>query len=143
MKWNPLYLIAVLCCFGAIVPYATAAAYRSVVIKGVPHVRQKPDFCGEACAAMYLHKLGKSTDQDAVFDKAGLDPKLGRGCYTRDLSIALKNIGFDIGSTWHRIAAANAPDELEKQFAVVHKDLTIGVSSILCMHYDDRPNTSG
>jgi hypothetical protein len=72
-----------------------------------------------------------------------LDPKLGRGCYTRDLSIALKNIGFDIGSTWHRIAAANAPDELEKQFAVVHKDLTIGVSSILCMHYDDRPNTSG
>ena len=29
-----------------------AAAYKSVVIKDVPHVRQKPDFCGEACAAM-------------------------------------------------------------------------------------------
>ena len=28
--------------------------YRSVLIEGVPHLEQKPDFCGEACAAMYL-----------------------------------------------------------------------------------------
>ena len=26
----------------------------SVLIQDVPHVRQKPDFCGEACVAAYL-----------------------------------------------------------------------------------------
>ena len=54
-----------------------ATAYRSVLIEGVPHVKQKPDFCGEACAEMYLTKLGKAMDQDYVFDQAGLDPLLG------------------------------------------------------------------
>ena len=62
---------------------AAATRLRSVVIKDVPHIRQKPDFCGEACAAMYLQKLGVRSDQDAVFDASGLDPALGRGCYTR------------------------------------------------------------
>jgi Peptidase_C39 like family len=124
---------------------ATARAvgpYRSVVIKGIPHVRQKPDFCGEACAAMYLQKLGKAVDQDAVFDKSGLDPRLGRGCYTKELAAALKTIGFDTGRVWHQIAADNAAKELESQFAAVHADLLQGTPSILCMHYDDRPRTT-
>ena len=30
---------------------------KSVLIKDVPHVTQKPDFCGEACAEMFLTKL--------------------------------------------------------------------------------------
>ena len=47
---------------------------RDVLIKGVPHVVQKPDFCGEACAEMFLRKLGKRMDQDYVFDQSGLDP---------------------------------------------------------------------
>jgi hypothetical protein len=111
MRRKTLTLVVVLCFFGAFVTEATAAKYRSVVIKGVPHVQQKPDFCGAACAAMYLRKLGKPTDQDAVFDKAELAPTLGRGCYTRDLSVALKNIDFNIGSTWHRIAATDAAAE--------------------------------
>lgn len=49
-------------------------------IDGVPHIRQKPDFCGEACVAMYLQKLGQDVDQDYVFDKSGLDPNEARGC---------------------------------------------------------------
>jgi len=32
--------------------------YKDVLIKDVPHVQQKNDFCGEACAEMYLQKLG-------------------------------------------------------------------------------------
>jgi len=39
--------------------------YDDVLIAEVPHVRQKPDFCGEACAEMMLRKLGHELDQDA------------------------------------------------------------------------------
>jgi len=75
-----------------------AAKLNSVLIRDVPHVRQKPDFCGEACAEMYLRKLKIDADQDYIFDQSGLDPVLGRGCYTRDLARALKQIGFRIGN---------------------------------------------
>jgi hypothetical protein len=34
-----------------------AAAYQTVLIRDVPFVRQKPDFCGEACAAALPEKL--------------------------------------------------------------------------------------
>ena len=121
---------------------AAAPTYRSVVIKGIPHIRQKPDFCGEACAAMYLQKLGQRTDQDAVFDCARLDPALGRGCYTRELHTALKTIGFDIGKTWYRVAVDRAAAGMESQFAAMHADLLNGTPSIICMHYDDRPRTT-
>src|SRR5215475_7770750 len=49
------------------------------LIRGVPHVRQKPDFCGEACAEMVLAWQGRSGTQDDVFDLSGIDPALGRG----------------------------------------------------------------
>ncbi len=75
-------------------PPAERPAYASVRLAGVPHIKQKPDFCGEACAAMYLAKLGHRINQDDVFDQAGLDPELGRGCYTKELSRALTRIGF-------------------------------------------------
>src|SRR5437879_2395538 len=65
---------------------APAAPLKSVLIRDVPFVRQKPDFCGEACAEMYLRKLKVAVDQDYVFDQSGLDPVLGRGCYTRELA---------------------------------------------------------
>jgi hypothetical protein len=57
------------------------AEYAKVLIAGVPHVRQKPDFCGEACAEMWLAKLGRKWTQDQVFNASGLDPALARGCY--------------------------------------------------------------
>src|SRR5689334_10226369 len=50
----------------------SGTTYSSVLVEGVPHVKQKPDFCGEACAEMYLTKLGKVMDQDYVFDQAGI-----------------------------------------------------------------------
>jgi hypothetical protein len=58
---------------------AAAPPLKSVLIRDVPFVRQKPDFCGEACAEMYLRKLKVAVDQDYVFDQSGLDPVLGRG----------------------------------------------------------------
>ena len=50
----------------------------SVTIAGIPHVKQKPDFCGEACAEMWLRKQQATVDQDYVYDQSGLDPLLGR-----------------------------------------------------------------
>ena len=66
-----------------------APEYAEVLIKDVPHVRQKPDFCGEACAEMFFRKLGRAITQDQVFEASGLDPVLGRGCYTAELKAAL------------------------------------------------------
>ena len=77
---------------------AGAEAYSSVRIDGVPHVEQEPDFCGEACAEMALRKLGLKFDQNFVFNQSGLDPALGRGCYTGELVRALKTIDI----AWQR-----------------------------------------
>ena len=121
---------------------AAPPKYRSVTIPGVPHVRQKPDFCGEACAEMYLTKLGYRIDQDDVFDQAELDPALGRGCYTRELARSLPRIGFDVGPVWYQVTADRADTELETHFRALHADLVAGVPSIVCMHYDDKPDAS-
>lgn len=121
---------------------AEAAAYKSVVINGIPHVEQKPDFCGEACVAMVLAKLGKDMDQDFVFDASGLDPALGRGCYTRELHRAIKRIGFQIGTAGRAIVAKQAERDMNVEFAALHADLAAGVPSIICMHYNDQPNTT-
>lgn len=127
---------------GLIAAETEAAEYTSVTISGVPHVRQKPDFCGEACAEMYLRKLGRTVDQDFVFDQSGLDPALGRGCYTREMIKALSAIGFRVGDAHFTISKSDADAELEEQFRAMHADLKRGTPSIVCMHYDDRPDTT-
>ncbi len=116
--------------------------YSSVNIPDVPHVKQKPDFCGEACAAMYLARLGHRINQDDVFIQSGIDPLLGRGCYTRDLQTALARVGFNVGSVWYQIAADRADVELESHFRAMHADLTAGIPSIVCTHFDDKPETT-
>jgi hypothetical protein len=129
------------------------APYRDVLIENVPHVQQRPDFCGEACAEMFLRKLGSDITQDRVFDQSGVDPLLGRGCYTAELKTALERIGFKVGDVWYKVRAADAAhaavgaaadarvagadSELEQQFRALHADLLRGVPSILCMHYSD------
>ena len=114
--------------------------YRGVLIPGVPHVRQKTDFCGEAAAEMWLRKLGlKNADQDYVFDQSGLDPLAARGCYTADLVQALRKIGFDTGSASSAVPAAGTAAGMEQQWAALHADLAAGVPSIICMRTADGP----
>ncbi|MGO8744791.1 MAG: C39 family peptidase [Thermoguttaceae bacterium] len=120
----------------------TGVRYASVYIQGVPHVRQEPDFCGEACAAMYLRRLGQPADQNYVFDQSGLDPLEGRGCYTKELAVALGRIGFKIGPVWHRAPAGKIGPALESLWKAVHVDLAAGIPSIVCMRYDDAPRAS-
>lgn len=134
---------------GGIAGPAPGAALRpgaprpaSVLLEGIPHVRQKPDFCGEACAEMALRKLGKTASQDDIFDRAGIDPALGRGATTRELKVALERTGFQVGAVWYPVDAADAASELDAQFTAVHADLQRGVPSILCMHYRDEPGTT-
>jgi len=116
--------------------------YEDVLIKKVPHVKQKPDFCGEACAQMYLRKLGKDIDQDYVFNQSGVDPNNARGCFGGELAKALKRIGFKVGDVWHRVTAEEADAQIEEQFAALHADLVKGIPSIVCMYYDDGPGAS-
>jgi hypothetical protein len=113
----------------------------SVKIAGVPHVRQKPDFCGEACVEMDLRKLKVRIDQDGVFDLSGVDPVLGRGCYTADLARAIEHIGFKPGAVWYSIPAQDAWPRLNDEFAALHADLQDGVPSIVCMRFEDLPGS--
>src|SRR5262245_31233645 len=110
-------------------------AAQSVLIPGIPHVAQKPDFCGEACAEMYLRKLGHPIDQDEVFALAGVDPALGRGAFTAELKRALERLGFHPGDVWHEVRAG---DPLEGEWRGLYDDLQKKIPSIVCMHYDEE-----
>ncbi len=136
-----LLAVVVTLCLEAVYVHAGSESGQSIVIEDIPHIYQKPDFCGEACAAMALQKLGKPLDQDYVFDQSGLDPLAARGCYTKELAHALGRIGFDIGPVWHRVSPQRAKTDLENQWRILRDDLAAGTPSIVCMHYDASPHT--
>jgi len=116
--------------------------YSAVLISGVPHVRQKPDFCGEACAEMALRKLGHAISQDQVFAATGVAPAAGRGAYTAGLVRGLKRLGFDVGTVWHKVKPRLAKKQLEAQFKRIHADLLAGTPTIVCTRYNERPRTT-
>ena len=130
------------CCRSTGSATRAAAGHDDVLIENVPHVQQKPDFCGEACAEMALRKLGHDIDQDQVFVRTGLDPLLGRGAYAADLKKSLVHIGFDVGAVWYKIDAAKADRELQRQFEAMHEDLERGVPAIVCTRYDTSENAT-
>ncbi len=117
----------------------TPRVYSSVVIDDVPHIKQKPDFCGEACAAMYLRKLGERMDQDYVYDRAGVNPSLGRGLYASELADALSRIGFAVGDVWTEV---KSDSDLRRAFEEMLEDLHQGVPSIVGMKSSDDSNAS-
>jgi len=116
-------------------------ADKTVLIEGIPHLRQKPDFCGEACIAMYLQKLGYKVTQDDVFNLSGVEPALARGCVTKDMERVLKSVGFKPGIVWYKIDPRKSKDQLEAQWNILLANLRDGIPSIVCMHYDDRPKS--
>jgi len=121
---------------------AKSPRLKSVLLKGFPHVKQKPDFCGEACTEMVLRRHRVPATQDDVFALTGVPPAKARGAYTRDMVKALKALGFDVGKAWYHIKPARAKQGLSKQFAALHRDLRAGVPSIVCTLYNDKPNTT-
>lgn len=123
-------------------PAPSNAGYADALIKDVPHIKQRDDFCGEACVEMVLRKLGRRGDQNFVFDNSGLDPAIGRGCYSADLKRALERIGFKPGEVFYHVDASHADDGIEVQWKLLHADLMKGVPSIVCMHFDESLNTT-
>lgn len=120
----------------------TPGERASVLIKNVPHVRQKPDFCGEAVAASFAQAAGAPFDQDDVFDVSGMDPARGMGVTTRELKAALERMGFDTGPVWHTVSRETARDDVGRLFDELHADLARGVPSIVCTRFDERPDTT-
>jgi hypothetical protein len=118
------------------------SARSSVLLEGAPHVRQKPDYCGEACAEMALRRLGVELDQDGVFALTGIDPALARGAWTRELKVALEAVGFEVGAVWQEVEVRRIDAEMEARWAELHADLVRGVPSIICTRYSDAPQTT-
>ena len=136
----PLALLALAGCMAQSDTVAAEAdSFKSVLVEDVPHVRQKPDFCGEACIAMYLRKLGHDVDQDFVFDHSGLDPKQARGCFTKELFSAAERIGFDPGNVWYRVNTKQADAGLQQMFGKLHADLAAGNPAVLCTRFSPAP----
>jgi Papain-like cysteine protease AvrRpt2 len=132
-----LYLAGSLLLFNSHLP-AIQPITESVLIRDVPHVLQKPDFCGEACVASWLQKLGIDADQDHVFDASGLPPALARGCYTRELATAIRQLGFDAGPVWYAMPADPDAVELEKLWQATLNDLKQDIPSIICMRTSEQ-----
>ena len=137
----PAFIVTLLCLQG-LSQVQGAGEGKNVLIEGVPHVRQKPDFCGEACIAMYLQKLGHKISQDHIFNLSDVDPSLGRGCITRDMTGVLQHIGFHPGAVWYKIEPKKATSQLQEQWAGLLDDLRRGIPSIVCMRYDKQPGAS-
>lgn len=118
---------------------AVAESPAPLRVEGVPFVRQKDDFCGEACVEMASRRFGLEIDQDEVFAASGLDPAAGRGCYAADLMGAMTALGFAPGEGWHRFDAGEKEKETERAAAALEADLAAGVPSIVCMRFDETP----
>lgn len=120
---------------------AASSELASVLIEDVPFVRQKPDYCGEACVAAALNAAGVAVDQDWVFDKTGVAPEKNRGAWTPELKRGLEAIGYAPGPVWHYVPAGD-DKAIAALFEALHADLEAGVPSIICTRYDERPNTT-
>lgn len=121
---------------------ATAPALPSVALDGFPFVPQRPDFCGEAVVEMALRREGRAVTQDEVFNLSGLDPLQGRGVWTDHLASTLRRLGVEPGQTWYRVDPRRGAEQVEAQWAALHRDLVAGRPSIVCMHYDASPKTT-
>jgi len=118
----------------------TFEGYKNVLIRDVPHIQQREDFCGEASVAMYLEKLGFKVSQDDIFNISGVDPRIGRGMYAPELVRTLKKIGFKTGRAGYWISVKNPEYGLKCQWSQLHRDLLRGIPSIVCMGYSsDNP----
>ena len=115
--------------------------YASVLIPNVPHVMQKPDFCGEAVVESWLKALGVDASQDQVFALSGMNPERGMGATTRELKSALQRLGFNPGPVWYTVDA-ESKTELDTLFGELHSDLMQKIPSIVCSHFDERPDAS-
>ena len=109
------------------------------------HIHQRADFCGEASLAMWLQAKGQNVTQDDVFALTGVNPTAGRGCYAPELYRAILAAGLNPGTKgncWKTVPATQAKKQLNVLFTEMIADLKKGIPSIVCMRYNERPNTT-
>ncbi|MBN1916777.1 MAG: hypothetical protein JW889_02615 [Verrucomicrobia bacterium] len=111
-----------------------------VLIKDVPHVEAKPGFDGEACVAMALGTLGRDVTPEQVFNRAGVDPMLGRGCTMAELLDVLTRIGFEPGEGIYSARSSDGAGGIDVQWQALLDDLKQGIPSIVRMRASRRPN---
>ena len=102
---------------------------EDLYIADIPFVAKKPDFGGEACLAMFLRSKGFDVDQDYVFDASNLDPMLARGCHTKDLVTALRQMRINPGRVWHSIETEK---DLQDFWQTMSADLVKRQPTIVC-----------
>ena len=134
IKFARLFALTISC--AGLTSLAGAGEYRGVLINMVPHVEARPDFDGEACAAMVLQRMGTKLDQDFVFDQSGVDPAFGRGCSMAELKLAMERIGFVVGQVWHALSPEKQREDLDDQFSALHADLAKGEPRMIEMRKD-------
>src|SRR5688572_25213694 len=108
-----------------------AAAPASFRLPDVPHVRQKPDFCGEACVEMALRHFKRPGTQDDVFAWSGVPRALNRGAWTKELKVAVQRAGFDPGQVWFTAPARSPRPRMNALLDESLADLRAGYPSIL------------
>lgn len=101
----------------------------SLYVADIPFISKKPDFGGEACLTMFLRSRGFDVDQDYVFDASNLDPTLGRGCHTKDLVAAARQMQIDAGSVWYPVTHQR---DLSRIWEVIKADLGNRLPTIVC-----------
>ncbi len=111
------------------------AASPSVQLEGFPSVTQREDFCGEAAVEMAMRRVGVSLTQDDVFNVSGLSPLKGRGVHADELATALRALNVEPGQVWFL-------GDAKTQWQALYDDLSRGVPSIVCMHFDSSPQTT-
>jgi hypothetical protein len=114
------------------------ASQDLILIRDVPHVKQKPDFCGEACIAMYLQNLGYQISQNQVFNCSNVDPVLGRGMVTKEMKPTMELLGFKPGSVWYKVGVKNLAEDMENQWQLLLTDLKKAIPSIICRRTSDK-----
>ncbi len=73
------------------------------VLLKVDHVKQLPDYCGEACYSMAACYLGRPSSQEQVHAAGGKN--LSRGLYGNELMTNAQSLGLVIGQYWEQYAS--------------------------------------
>jgi hypothetical protein len=107
------------------------------LIRGIPHVVQKPGLGGEACLEMVLRRSGWGLTQEDLFRLSEVDSTTSSGCYAQKIDRLLGQIGHD-----HRLVSRpiSSPDEVRRQWRGLLADLEQGKPSMVCLRHRDTKN---
>lgn len=128
-----LVILLLVMLFAPITPSAGALRSSSLdtlvpnpLVLETPHVRQKPDYCGEAVYSMAFQYYGRNVSQDDVH-QAGCAQQT-RGCYSNELLNAAGRLGLPTVERRWNIGPSRAwpTDLLNSAFAQLMSELRLG-----------------